>query len=273
MENQIAQSVDLQIPRPATDEEILRAHDPVYVHRLQNGELSDKEIRRVGLPWSPEIVRRTRYSAGATIEACRAALAEGVAVNLAGGTHHAFGDHGQGYCWLNDSVIAARSIQAAGLVEKILIIDCDVHQGNGTAAIVKDDPSIFTFSIHGKNNFPYHKETSDLDVELADGTDDAAYLNALEKSLAASMQNFKADLVIYLAGADPYRDDRFGRLALTKKGLAERDRIVFQSSLEAGLPIAVTMAGGYAPNVQDTVDIHFQTVLAALDFKNGKDCS
>jgi len=268
MENQIAQSVDLQIPRPATDEEILRAHDPVYVHRLQNGELSDKEIRRVGLPWSPEIVRRTRYSAGATIEACRAALAEGVAVNLAGGTHHAFGDHGQGYCWLNDSVIAARSIQAAGLVEKILIIDCDVHQGNGTAAIVKDDPSIFTFSIHGKNNFPYHKETSDLDVELADGTDDAAYLNALEKSLAASMQNFKADLAIYLAGADPYRDDRFGRLALTKKGLAERDRIVFQSCLEAGLPIAVTMAGGYAPNVQDTVDIHFQTVLSALELQN-----
>jgi len=273
MENQIAQSVDLQIPRPATDEEILRAHDPVYVHRLQNGELSDKEIRRVGLPWSPEIVRRTRYSAGATIEACRAALAEGVAVNLAGGTHHAFSDHGQGYCWLNDSVIAARAIQAEGLVGNILIIDCDVHQGNGTAAIVKDDPSIFTFSIHGKNNFPYHKETSDLDVELADGTDDAAYLNALEKSLAASMQNFKADLAIYLAGADPYRDDRFGRLALTKKGLAERDRIVFQSCLEAGLPIAVTMAGGYAPNVEDTVDIHFQTVLAALDFKNGKDCS
>ena len=166
MENQIAQSVDLQIPRPATDEEILRAHDPVYIHRLQNGELSAKEIRRVGLPWSPEIVRRARYSAGGTIAACRAALAEGVAVNLAGGTHHAFSDHGQGYCWLNDSVIAARSIQAAGLVEKILIVDCDVHQGNGTAAIVKDDSSIFTFSIHGKNNFPFQKETSDLDIAL-----------------------------------------------------------------------------------------------------------
>jgi len=164
-------------------------------------------------------------------------------------------------------VIASRAIQAEGLVKNILIVDCDVHQGNGTAAIVKNDSTIFTFSIHGKNNLPYHKETSDLDVELADGTEDAAYLNALENGLAASMQNFKADLVIYLAGADPYEDDRFGRLALTKKGLAERDRRVFQSCLKAGLPTAVTMAGGYARNVQDTVDIHFQTVLSALEFK------
>jgi len=268
MENQIAQSVDLQIPRAATYAEIIRAHDPVYIHRLQNGELSAKEIRRVGLPWSPEIVRRARYSAGATIEACRAALEEGIAVNLGGGTHHAFSDHGQGYCWLNDSGIASRAIQAEGLAGNILIIDCDVHQGNGTAAIVQNDPTIFTFSIHGKNNFPYHKEKSDRDVELADGTEDAAYLNALENGLAASMQNFKADLVIYLAGADPYHDDRFGRLALTKAGLAQRDRLVFRHLDQAGLPVAVTMAGGYAPNVQDTVDIHFQTVLAALEFNN-----
>ena len=165
-------------------------------------------------------------------------------------------------------MIAARAIQAEGLVKNILIIDCDVHQGNGTAVIVKNDPTIFTFSIHGKNNFPHHKETSDLDVELADGTEDAEYLKALENGLDASMQNFKADLVIYLAGADPYEDDRFGRLALTKKGLAERDRLVFQNCLATGLPTAVTMAGGYAPNVQDTVDIHFQTVLSALEFKN-----
>ena len=267
LESRIAQTVDLQIPRPATDEEIIRAHDSVYIHRLQNGELSAKEIRRVGLPWSPEIVRRARYSVGATIEACRAALEEGVAVNLGGGTHHAFSDHGQGYCWLNDSVIAARALQAEGLVKNVLIIDCDVHQGNGTAAIVQNDPTIFTFSIHGKNNFPYHKETGDLDVELADGTDDAAYLETLEIGLAASMQKFKADLVIYLSGADPYEDDRFGRLALTKKGLAERDRIVLQNCLAAGLPTAVTMAGGYARKVRDTVDIHFQTVVSALEFK------
>ena len=268
LDRQVSQPADLKIPRAATYEEIMRAHDQVYIHRLQNGELSAKEIRRVGLPWSPEIVRRAKYSAGATIAACRVALEEGIAVNLGGGTHHAFSDHGQGYCWLNDSVIAARAIQAEGLAGNILIIDCDVHQGNGTAAIVQNDPTIFTFSIHGKNNFPYHKEISDLDVELADGTDDAAYLNALENGLAASMQNFKADLLIYLAGADPYLDDRFGRLALTKKGLAERDRIVFQNRIEAGLPMAVTMAGGYARNVQDTVDIHFQTVLSALEFQN-----
>ena len=270
-EVQNSHTVDLKIPRPATDAEILRVHNPVYIHRLQNGELSDKEIRRVGLPWSPEMVRRARYSAGGTIETCRAALEDGIAVNLAGGTHHAFSDHGQGYCWLNDSVIAARSIQAAGLAQRILIIDCDVHQGNGTAAIVKDDPSIFTFSIHGKNNFPYQKEKSDLDIALENGADDTVYLRALADGLKASLDAAGADLAIYLAGADPYKDDRFGRLDLTKKGLAERDRLVFRSCLEAGLPTAVTMAGGYGRNVQDTVDIHFQTVLAALDFKNCKD--
>ncbi|MBT8368924.1 MAG: histone deacetylase [Deltaproteobacteria bacterium] len=265
------QPVDLRVPEPASDEDIIRAHDPDYLKRLQNGELTAKEIRRVGLPWSPQIVLRARYSAGATIAACRAALNGGIAVNLGGGTHHAFSDHGQGYCWLNDSVIASRAMQTEGLAEKIWILDCDVHQGNGTAAIVKNNPTIFTFSIHGKNNFPYHKEKSDLDVELADGTDDAAYLKALEKGIAASMQNFKTDLVIYLAGADPYKDDRFGRLALTKEGLAQRDHLVLQNINKAGLPAAVTMAGGYARNVQDSVDIHFQTVLAAVEFQKSFD--
>jgi acetoin utilization deacetylase AcuC-like enzyme len=260
------QPIDLHIPEPASHEDILRVHDPDYFHRLLNGELTDKEVRRVGLPWSPQIVQRARYSAGATLAACRTASIERIAVNLGGGTHHAFSDHGQGYCWLNDSAIASKALQGKGLVGNILIIDCDVHQGNGTAAMVKNDPTIFTFSIHGKNNFPYHKETSDLDVELADGTDDSAYLEALEKGLAATMQNFKADLVIYLAGADPYKDDRFGRLALTKEGLAQRDHLVFRYCYEAMLPIAVTMAGGYARDVQDAVDIHFQTILSALEF-------
>jgi acetoin utilization deacetylase AcuC-like enzyme len=261
------QQVELRVPEPASDEDILRAHDPDYVRRLLNGELSDKETRRVGLPWSAEIVQRTRYSVGGTIAACRAALWEGVAVNLGGGTHHAFRDHGQGYCWLNDTVIASRAMQAEGLVRKVLIIDCDVHQGNGTAAILKDDATIFTFSIHGKNNFPYQKEKSDLDVELADGTDDAAYLAALDKGIIRSLDNFSADLVIYLAGADPYQEDRFGRLALTKEGLAQRDRLVLRHCYEAGLPAAVTMAGGYARNLKDIVDINFQTILSALDYK------
>ena len=258
---------NLLVPEPASDEDILRVHDSVYWNRLKNGELTDKEVRRVGLPWSPEIVRRARYSTGATIAACRTALTQKIAVNLGGGTHHAFSDHGQGYCWINDSVIAARVLQTERLAHHILIVDCDVHQGNGTAALVRNDPTIFTFSIHGKNNFPLHKETSDLDIELDDGTDDAAYLKALEKGLAASMRKFRADLVVYLAGADPYRDDRFGRLLLTKDGLAKRDRTVLQHCHQAGLPVAVTMAGGYAPRVQDIVDINFQTVLSALEYK------
>ena len=173
----------------------------------------------------------------------------------------------KGFCWLNDSVIAARAMQAEGLAENILIVDCDVHQGDGTAAIVRDDPTIFTFSIHGKNNFPYHKETSDLDIELEDGTDDTAYLDALENGLTACLGRFKADLVIYLAGADPYRKDRYGKLALTKAGLAQRDRTVLKHLKKSGLPVAVTMAGGYAPDIQDIVDIHFQTIEVALEFQ------
>lgn len=262
-------TVKLSIPDPASDEDILRVHDPVYYQRFLNGELTEKEVRRVGLPWSPEIVQRTRYSVGATIAACRTALNDGIAVNLGGGTHHAFRDQGQGYCWLNDTVIAARVLQAEGLAEKVLIVDCDVHQGNGTAAIVKDDPTIFSFSIHGKNNFPYHKETSDLDVELADGTDDAAYLAALGNGLQASLDACDATLAIYLAGADPYKNDRFGRLALTKDGLAGRDRIVLRHLRQAGVPVAVTMAGGYAKQTKDAVDIHFRTVSLALRIFQG----
>jgi acetoin utilization deacetylase AcuC-like enzyme len=268
IEAQLVQPGDMRVPRPATDEDILRAHDPLYLNRLQKGELTVKEVRRVGLPWSPEIVLRARYSVGATIEACRTALSERIAVNLGGGTHHAFGDHGQGYCYLNDSVIAARAMQAEGLVENVLIIDCDVHQGNGTAAILKNDPTIFTFSIHGKNNFPYRKETSDLDIELEDGTDDAVYLAALEKGMTESLDACAANLVIYLAGADPYRKDRFGRLSLTKGGLAGRDRLVLRHLGQSGLPVAITLAGGYARQVMDAVDIHFETVRSAVEFRH-----
>lgn len=262
------QPIDMQVPEPASDKAILRSHSEEYLRRLVQGDLTSKEIRRVGLPWSSQIVIRTRYSVGATIAACRAARSEGFAVNLGGGTHHAFHEHGQGFCWLNDSVIAARALQDDGLAVNILIVDCDVHQGNGTAAIVKNDPTIFTFSIHGKNNFPYHKETSDLDIELEDGTEDGTYLDALEKGLTSSIETFKADLVIYLAGADPYRKDRFGRLALTKTGLAQRDRLVLKHLKKAGLPTAVTMAGGYAPDIQDIVDIHFRTIETVLELKD-----
>ena len=174
------------------------------------------------------------------------------------------------YCLLNDSVIASRTIQAEGLARNILIVDCDAHQGNGTAAILANDLTIFTFSIHGRNNFPYHKEKSDLDIALDEGTGDAEYLRVLTEGLFCALERAGADIVIYLAGADPYKNDRFGRLSLSKDGLAERDRIVFQHCFEAGIPVAVTMAGGYARKIEDTVDIHFKTITAAAELANGK---
>ena len=260
---------NFHIPPAATLEEITRVHDEDYIRRLLNGELTPKEIRPIGLPWSREIVERARRSAGGTIAACRSALQENISVNLGGGTHHAFHDRGQGYCILNDAAIAARALQAQKLVEKILIIDCDVHQGNGTAAFFHNDPSVFTFSIHGKKNFPLKKEKSDLDIALDDGTGDDEYLKELERGLAISFEQIDANLVIYLAGADPYKDDRFGRLALTKHGLARRDQMIFNTCDAVGFPVAVTMAGGYAREVNDTVDIHFQTVAAAVEFHKG----
>jgi acetoin utilization deacetylase AcuC-like enzyme len=262
----IVEQITFCVPRAATYREIVRVHHPAYFERLQKGEMTRKEMRRIGFPWSAELVERAKRSAGATIEAGQAAIKENIAVSLAGGTHHAFRDRGEGYCLLNDSVIAARALQSENRLEKILIIDCDVHQGNGTAALVTDDPTIFTFSIHGKNNFPSRKEKSDLDIALEDGTGDPAYLEALEKGLIQALNNFEAELVIYLAGADPYKDDRFGRLGLSKSGLLERDRMVFRYCHKAELPVAVTMAGGYANNIKDSVDIHFQTVKQAFEW-------
>ena len=259
---------NFHIPSAATHEEITRVHDEDYIRRLLNGELTPKEIRPIGLPWSREIVERARRSAGGTVAACRSALLERISVNLGGGTHHAFRDRGQGYCILNDAAIAVRALQAENRVEKALIIDCDVHQGNGTAAFFKNDPSVFTFSIHGKKNFPYKKEKSNLDIALDDGTGDNQYLEELERGLACSFKQIQANLVIYLAGADPFKDDRFGRLALTKTGLARRDQMVFGSCAAVGLPVAVTMAGGYCKQVEDTIDIHFQTVVLASKFQD-----
>jgi acetoin utilization deacetylase AcuC-like enzyme len=190
---------ELIVPHAATDEEILRVHDPEYLRRIASGEMERAEMRRIGFPWSPEMVERSRRSAGGTIEACRAALGEGAAANLAGGTHHSFRDRGEGYCVFNDAAIAARALQAEGRVGRVLVVDCDVHQGNGTAAIFRDDPTVFTFSIHGRNNFPFHKERSDLDVELEDGTADAEYLAALAAGLARAVPAARADLAIYVS--------------------------------------------------------------------------
>jgi acetoin utilization deacetylase AcuC-like enzyme len=253
----------LIVPQPATDDQILLAHDGAYLCRVKEGRLTAQEIRRIGLPWSPQLVERTRRSVGGTIGACRAALEEGIAVNLSGGTHHASRDRGQGYCLFNDSVIAARVMQTDGHARQVIVLDCDVHQGNGTAALAAGDPTLFTFSIHNEQNFPLHKELSDLDVGLPDGTGDEEYLAALDRGVRRALDLAGADLAIYLAGADPYKGDLLGRLALTKAGLAERDRKVLELCLDAGLPVAVVMAGGYGRQIEDTVSIHLETVRIA----------
>lgn len=257
---------DLRVPERASDAQLVRAHDADYVRRVTTGTLSEPEIRRIGFPWSPAMVERSRRSAGATIEACRAAWEDGVAVNLAGGTHHAFRDRGEGFCVFNDAAVAARATQADGRARRIVILDCDIHQGNGTAAIFRDDPTVFTFSIHGASNFPYRKEASDLDVALPDRTGDAEYLEALNRGLAEAIERAEADAAIYLSGADPLEGDRFGRLALTKDGIRERDRRVLAACLDAGLPLAVCMGGGYGKDVHDSVDVHFGTVATAAAF-------
>ena len=256
---------ELRVAKPVSDEEILRAHHPGYLKRVVSGTLTDKEVRRIGFPWSPRMVQRSRRASGGTMGACLSALEDGLAANLAGGTHHAFADRGEGYCVFNDSVIAARAVQAAGFVQRVLVIDTDVHQGNGTAAILRGDPTVFTFSIHGAKNFPFHKEESDLDAPLPDGAEDTEFLTALEEGLETALDAAQAQLAIYLAGADPFEDDRLGRLCVTKRGLAERDNMVLEPCRERGIPVALTMAGGYARRVEDTVDVHFQSIRRAAD--------
>jgi acetoin utilization deacetylase AcuC-like enzyme len=254
---------ELRVPHPVTEEEILRAHDPGYLKKVIFGTLTDKEVRRIGFPWSERMVERSRRASGGTLGACRAALEEGLAANLAGGTHHAFADRGEGFCVFNDSAIASRALRAEGLVARVVVLDTDVHQGNGTAAILRGDTRVCTFSIHGAKNYPFHKEESDLDVPLPDSADDEAFLAALSEALDRVLDSATWDLAIFLAGADPFEDDKLGRLCVTKEGLAERDRLVLEGCRERGIPVAVTMAGGYAKKVEDTVDIHFQTIERA----------
>jgi len=256
----------LQEPPAACDGQILRAHDAAYLCRVVSGALTEQEQRRIGFPWSVQMVERSRRSAGATLAAARAALdSGGVGVNLAGGTHHAFRDRGEGYCVFNDAAICALELQAIGAIRRALVVDCDVHQGNGTASILAGDASLFTFSIHAANNFPFAKEASDLDVELPDGAGDADYLPQLERGLYRALSAAQPDLVIYLAGADPHEGDRLGRLKLTGAGLEARDRFVFETCAAAALPVAVAMAGGYGRRIEDTVNVHFNTVRLARE--------
>jgi acetoin utilization deacetylase AcuC-like enzyme len=256
---------EMCVPAPASDDQLLRCHDVEYLDKVKTGTLSASEQRRIGFPWSAGMVERSRRSVGATIAACQAALDEGIAANLAGGTHHACTDHGEGFCVWNDSAVAARDLQAQNLAQRVVVIDCDVHQGNGTAQITHHDDTIFTFSIHGEKNFPHRKFPSDLDIGLPDGTGDDFYLSMVEEGVRRALFLAKADLAIYQSGADPYIHDRLGKLAITKAGLAERDRLVLTLLREAGLPVAVTMGGGYADNIDDIVDIHFQTIRIATE--------
>jgi acetoin utilization deacetylase AcuC-like enzyme len=260
-------AIRLRAPPAATDEELALAHDLAYVRRVVRGELSSREQRAIGFPWSSQLVERSRRSAGATMSACRTALRDGIAVNLAGGTHHAHADFGQGYCVFNDVAVAARVLQSdAGGTRRprIAIVDLDVHQGNGTANIFGDDPSVFTLSLHGASNFPFRKACSDLDVALPDATGDDDYLEALERALGEMLRRFQPGFLIYLAGADAHEGDRLGRLALTTAGLHARDRSVFDLAHRLRIPIAVAMAGGYGRDIGVTVEVHLNTVREAL---------
>jgi len=257
------EATDFIVPPGVTDAEIDRVHCPRYRERVVRGELDAREQRAIGFPWSEAMVERSRRSSGATLAAAREALARGWSANLAGGTHHAFRDRGEGFCVFNDAAIAARALQAEAGLRRIAIVDCDVHQGNGSAAIFSRDDSVFTFSIHGARNYPFAKEASDLDTELADGTGDDEYLWHLERGLDETLERARPQLAFYLAGADPYEDDRLGRLKLTKRGLARRDELVLSTLFARGIPVAIAMAGGYARDIDDSVEIHANTLRAA----------
>lgn len=256
----------LLVPPAATDDQLATCHDVNYIRRVVDGELSAAEVRRIGFPWSPKMVERSRRSSGATLAAARQAIVDGVAVNLAGGTHHAQPACGEGYCVFNDAAVAIRTLQTEGVIKRACVIDLDVHQGNGTAAILADDPTAFTFSMHGTKNFPLRKFPSDLDIDLPDGTGDDDYLRQLQAGLDAVFVAGPFDLAIYLAGADPYIGDRLGRLALTFDGLSRRDAMVLERCRAMRVPVAIAMAGGYAPNVDDIVRIHATTIGLATRY-------
>jgi acetoin utilization deacetylase AcuC-like enzyme len=268
--------IRLRLAEPASDGELALAHTPAYIDAVVHGALSAAQQREIGFPWSPAMVERARRSVGATVQAFRVALAgEGVAANIAGGTHHAYPDKGSGFCVFNDVAVAARLLQAEwarrGAAQRarplrVAIIDLDVHQGNGTARIFRDDPSVFTLSLHGARNFPFRKEPSDCDVELPDGCGDAEYLEALEWALGELERRFAADAVLNLAGADPHEGDRLGRLKLTDDGMEARDRRVFEWAWQRRLPLAMVMAGGYGHDIATTVRVQCNTYRVALAY-------
>jgi acetoin utilization deacetylase AcuC-like enzyme len=268
LEDGIVAPADLREPAAASWELLARIHTREYLDAVARGTLGPELQRRIGFPWSPAMVERARRSVGGTLAAIAAARRDGTAVNLAGGTHHAFADGGNGYCVFNDIAVAAAALldgvlDQAAAADRILVVDLDVHQGDGTAHIFRGEPRVFTFSMHGEKNYPFRKQASDLDVPLAEGTGDAEYLTALRTHLPAVLDRHEPDAVFYLAGADPYEGDRLGHLKLTVEGLRARDRLVFDLCRGRGLPVAVSMGGGYAPDIDAIVAIHANTIREA----------
>jgi len=263
-----AKNWNFQVSNQATKDELILAHSSEYIDKVLRRNLSIREERRLGLPITEQLIVRSLHSVGATVGASRQALVKSVAVHLGGGTHHAGWDHGEGFCVFNDSVVAARFMQKYYGIKKVIIIDCDVHQGNGTAEITKNDSSIFSFSIHCQKNFPFRKYPGDMDIPLPDGLEDKDYLNVLEEGIERALAVSNPDFAIYLAGADPHKNDRLGRLSLTKDGLAQRDHLIISKLFSEQIPMAITLAGGYGKNIMDTVSIHAGTVLIANRFVN-----
>ena len=261
----IAAKDDFLMPNPASDEDILRVHTADWVRKLKTGTLTASEEMRLEVPYSSELVEAFWLAAGGTILAAQSALRDGFGCNLGGGFHHAYPDHGEGFCAIHDVAVGVRRLQADGAIRKALIVDTDVHHGNGTAAIFRGDPNVFTLSIHQENNYPAHKPSSTVDLNMEDRADDDEYLAALIPAVQSALDEFRPDMVFYVGGADPYCEDQLGGLSLTKQGLMLRDRKVFEESRKRGIPVATTLAGGYARRVEDTVRIHVNTILAARE--------
>lgn len=253
-------------PQRVSREDLLLVHTADYVDRFTHGRLSQEEVRKLGFPWSEALVERSYRAAGGTLEAAGHAMEHGIAMNLAGGTHHAFPSHGEGFCVFNDVAVAIRALQRDGVIGRATVVDLDVHQGNGTHAIFAGDSSVFTFSMHGEKNYPFHKVAGCLDIELADATTDDDYLARLDATLAGVLEQSRPDLVIYLAGADPHEQDRLGRLDLTFGGLARRDTIVIDQCREVGIPVAITIAGGYGDPISASVGVHTTTARIAARY-------
>ncbi len=261
----LASQADFLSPEPATDADVLRVHSSEYVRKLKTGSLSYTEIMRLEVPYSKQLMHACWLAAGGSILAGQRALIEGFSANIGGGFHHAYPDHGEGFCVLHDVAIAIRRLQFDRAIERAMVVDTDVHQGNGTAAIFREDPDVFTLSIHQENNYPQPKPPSTIDINLADGVGDEEYLGTLEKHLNRAFHGFAPQMLFYVAGADPYREDQLGGLALTIAGLARRDALVLDYARRNGVPVAIALAGGYARDVKDTVRIHVNTILAARD--------